>query len=149
MNRILFARTSFRKCFYLRHTDISPDTRPSNSFRELALIWASCLATLQPAATAASQQVLHTSIQYFAVCVYTNYEVQVYMYKNVELKSAITSLRTLQWWQKKRGNRHTHTQNEYIPKFKNHVKEWRGIIIYRYEKNVVSDLMKVEVEELE
>ena len=39
--------------------DISPDTQPSNTFYELAVIWASRLATLQPAATTASQQVLH------------------------------------------------------------------------------------------
>ena len=43
----------------LRQTDISPDTRPSNLFCELAVIWTSRLAILKPAATAASQQVLH------------------------------------------------------------------------------------------
>ena len=39
---------------------ISPDTRPSNSCSELAAIWASRLAALQPANTTASQQIRHT-----------------------------------------------------------------------------------------
>ena len=36
------------------------DTRPSNSCSELAAIWASHLAALQPATTTASQQIRHT-----------------------------------------------------------------------------------------
>ena len=39
------------------YSGLPPDTRPSNSFPQLAVIWASRLATLQPDATAASQQV--------------------------------------------------------------------------------------------
>ena len=50
----------FLQAMQLRHMDISPDTRPSKSFCELALIWASRLATLQSTAAAASQQILHT-----------------------------------------------------------------------------------------
>ena len=40
--------------------DSSPDTQPSNSCSELAAIWASHLAALQPAYTTASQQIRHT-----------------------------------------------------------------------------------------
>ena len=40
--------------------DSSPDIRPTNSCSELTDIWASCLAALQLAATAAPQQIRHT-----------------------------------------------------------------------------------------
>ena len=39
------------------YSGLPPNTRPSNLFPQLAVIWASRLATLQPDATAASQQV--------------------------------------------------------------------------------------------
>ena len=42
--------------------DSSPDTRPSNSCSELAAIWASRLAVLQPANTTASQQIRHIRV---------------------------------------------------------------------------------------
>ena len=42
------------------YSGLPPDTRPSNLFPQLAVIWASRLATLQPDATAVSQQVPNT-----------------------------------------------------------------------------------------
>ena len=53
----------FSRIWTWRHPNISPDTpRPSNSCSELAAIWASRLAALQPANTTAPQQIRGTCV---------------------------------------------------------------------------------------
>ena len=63
---LLVPSSKFSRLCLWYHPNISSEsssnTQPSNSCSKLADIWASCLTTLQPATTAASQQNRHTCV---------------------------------------------------------------------------------------
>ena len=101
---LLVTSFGFSRLWTWRHPNISPDsspdTRPSNSCSELAAIWASRLAALQPANTTASQQIRHTRAHVLISleCLHTtpilkNIYIYIYFFKYVKQRCEPSSKR--------------------------------------------------------